>query len=110
MAQRYQLADDVGGYTPLGNFVRYCAGAIGILSTIAFVPASFLGLLSPMVCGGGCSLVRQYAVLGMMASVILLPIAAGVGFMTFSRPSFRLFGLSVAAASIVVVSFILAGI
>ncbi len=110
MAKRYQLVDGGGGYTPLGNIVRYCAGAIGILSTIAFVPASFLGLLSPMVCGGGCSLMRQYAVSGMMASVILLPVAAGVGFIVFNRPSFLLFSLSVAAASVVVVSFVLGGI
>ena len=100
------LLDPDGEFTPLGNGLRIASLAAASASLMALIALTPLALLSPMLCGGGCT--RGMALLAtlLFASPLLLLVSTLSGFVAFKSPSWPIVLLALAPSSLVAAAFI----
>jgi hypothetical protein len=95
-----------GELTPLGTALRISALAVAIASGLMLIPASIFGLLSPMLCGGGCALAVELAVTVLVFSPLLLLISALSGAVAIGNLTWPLILMTLLPAMIVAMAWI----
>ena len=95
------LRDSDGELTPLGNGLRIASLVVALASGIALPYLTPLALLSPMICGGGCSDGKALLVTVFTLSPALLLISLVSGIIAFRSPSWRAILLTLAPSGVV---------
>lgn len=103
-----QLETAEGDPTRLGDALRLACLLIAIASGLALLPVGFIGLLSSMICGGGCTNWAWFAVTSMTLSPLLLMVSMMAGVPAFRGPSWRLILLTLVPASLAALGFLIA--
>ncbi|HEY1125083.1 MAG TPA: hypothetical protein VGE65_05585 [Sphingobium sp.] len=101
-----QPQDQEGTPTRLSTWIKISSAVVGVLSVLAIIPATLPALLSPMMCGGGCSFRTELAARALMATPFLLIfsiIAARIG---FRRPHLQNFAFAAIPFLIVLAIFL----
>lgn len=99
------LQTEEGEKTALGNWIRWLCGTLAALSGLALLPAGFVGLLSVMLCGGGCSDAQQIYVTLMTLSPLFMLVSLMSGIAVFRSPTWRLVGLTVVPSLLTLIGF-----
>ena len=79
--------------------------ALAASSGLALVPAGFFGLLSVMICGGGCSNAQRYFVALMTLSPLFMLIAMMSGAASFRNPTWGLVALTIVPSLLTLIGF-----
>ncbi len=101
------LHDADGELTLLGAVLKFSALLVAIASALALIPVGFVGMMSPMMCAGGCTTAVHWLAILMMVSPLLLLISAMAGVVAFSAPSWSLILLTFIPAVIVMAVFMM---
>ena len=81
------LYDEHGELTPAGDRARVSALMVAILSVLGLMPVAFLGPVSMVLCGDGCSAETGAAVLLATASPLLLLMSTVGGIYSYRAPT-----------------------
>ena len=99
------LQTEEGDKTALGTWVRLLCGTLAALSGLALLPAGFVGLLSVMLCGGGCSGAQQIYIALMTLSPLFMLVSPMSGVAVFRNPTWPLVGLTIVPSLLTLIGF-----
>jgi hypothetical protein len=97
--------DENGEFTVLGTRLRVTSLVVGVFSGLALIPATLFGLLSGMLCDGGCSSARNLAVMVMTASPLLFLMSTMAGCVALKSPSWPLILLAIVPPLVAIPAF-----
>ncbi|HEX8363729.1 MAG TPA: hypothetical protein VF603_00420 [Allosphingosinicella sp.] len=95
------LYDSDGEITPLGSGLRTASLVVAVASGLALPYLTPVALLSPMICGGGCSDGMALLVTVFFLSPALLLLSLVSGIIAFRSPSWRAVLLTLVPSGIV---------
>ena len=101
-----QLFDPDGEFTLLGNGLRIASLAAASASLMAMIALMRFALLSPTMCGGGCTRGMALLAILLFASPLLLLVSTLYGFVAFKSPSWPTVLLALVPSSLVAAAFI----
>lgn len=101
----FALQTQEGDPTILGIWVRWLCGILAAISGVALVPLGFVGLLSVMICGGGCSTAQWFFVTLLTLSPMFMIVAIMSGVAAFRSPTWRLAALTIVTSLLTLIGF-----
>lgn len=101
----FALKTQEGDPTILGNWLRWLCGILAGISGVALVPLGFVGLLSVMICGGGCSNAQSFFVILMTLSPLFMLVAIMSGVAAFRSPTWRMTALTIVTSLLTLIGF-----